>query len=210
MKKVLFTLLLIGGLSISNAQVFNFGIKGGINYNSNGNLKTDITNIRVSSDQETGYHIGILTEMKLPLWLYLRPELYYTHTNSSYNHNSLGGSNIKGELTMDKIDVPVLLGLRFLKIGRIFLGPSFHYNMNTKLKGSDIIDDLKKISSDDFTVGGQFGLGLELGKLGFDVRWETGLSDSEAKFVHENIDLGGLSIDTSQQQFILSIYYKFK
>jgi len=204
MKKLFLTILLVASISAVNAQVFNFGIKGGLNYNSNGNLKTDLTNIRVSSDQETGYHVGILTEMKLPLWLYLRPELYYTHTKSSYSKE-----NVKADLTMDKIDAPILLGLRFLKIGRIYVGPSFHYIMNTKLKGSDIIDDLKKISSDDFTVGAQFGLGLELGKIGVDARWESGLSDSEVKYVDKNIDLGGLRIDTSQQQFILSIYYKF-
>jgi len=81
--------------------------------------------------------------------------------------------------------------------------------MNTKLKGSDIIDDLKKVSSDDFTVGAQFGLGIELGRIGVDARWESGLSDSEVKYVDKNFDLGGLNIDTSQQQFILSIYYKF-
>jgi len=204
MKKLFLTILLTASISAVNAQVFNFGIKGGLNYNSNGNLKTDLTNIRVSSDQETGYHIGILTEMKLPLWLYLRPELYYTHTKSSYSKE-----NVKADLTMDKIDAPILLGLRFLKIGRIFVGPSFHYIMNTKLKGSDIIDDLKKVSSDDFTVGAQFGLGLELGRIGVDARWESGLSDSEVKYVDKNFDLGGLNIDTSQQQFILSIYYKF-
>ncbi len=207
MKNVFFMLLLIGSFSIANAQIFNFGIKGGLNYNSNGKLKADILdipNLVVSSDQETGYHIGILTEMKLPLWLYLRPELYYTHTNSSYKHEG-----DTADLTMDKIDMPVLLGLRFLKIGRIFVGPSFHYNMNTKLKGSEIIDDLKEVSSDDFTVGAQFGLGLEIGKLGVDIRWETGLSDSEAKYIYNNIDLGGITVDTSQQLFMLNIYYKF-
>ncbi len=206
MKRIFLTLLLIGSISATNAQIFNFGIKGGLNYNSNGNLKSDVLSIpvSVSSNQETGYHIGILTEMKLPLWLYLRPELYYTHTKSSYVKD-----DVNADLTLDKIDAPVLLGLRFLKIGRIFAGPSFHYIMNTKLKGSDIIDDLKKVSSDDFTVGAQFGLGLEFGKFGADVRWETGLSDSEAKFVDNNIDLGGINIDTSQQQFILNIYYKF-
>lgn len=205
MKNLFLTFLLIGSFSLANAQIFNFGIKGGLNYNSNGNMKVDVLNIpKISSDQETGYHIGILTEMKLPLWLYLRPELYYTHTNSSYKYE---GDN--ADLTMDKIDMPVLLGLRFLKIGRIFVGPSFHYNMNTNLKGSEMIDDLKEVSSDDFTVGAQFGLGLEIGKLGVDIRWETGLSDSEAKYIYDNIDIGGLTVDTSQQLFMLNVYYKF-
>ena len=208
MKKYVLTFLFVSVVSFSNAQgIFNFGIKGGLNYNSNGVLKdvSDLGNFfSVKSDKETGFHFGVFGEMKLPLWFYLRPELYYSHTKSSYK-----AEGQQADLTIDKIDAPVLLGLRFFKIGRIFVGPSFHYNMNTKLKGSEFFDELKKVNSDDFTVGAQFGLGVELGKIGVDARWETGLTDSQANFVYNNIDLGGLKVDTSQQQFILNIYFKF-
>ena len=126
MKKLLLTFLLVASIATVNAQVFNFGIKGGINYNSNGDLRGSgfseiVDNVKISSDEETGFHVGILTEMKLPLWLYLRPELYYEHTESSYK-----GEHDKTKLKLDKINAPILIGIRFLGIGRIFLGPSFH------------------------------------------------------------------------------------
>ena len=68
------------------------------------------------------------------------------------------------------------------------------------------------MSSDDFSVGGQIGIGLELGRIGADIRWETGFTDTEAIFVGDVLDgFGGesIKIDTSPQQFILSFYYKF-
>ncbi len=213
MKKVILILLLIGSFSIANAQIFNFGIKGGINYNSNGDLRTlnfsEISdNVKISSDQETGYHVGVFTEMKLPLWLYLRPELYYEHTESSYD-----GTLDKTKLKLDKINAPILIGMRVLGIGRIFLGPSFHYTISTDLKDTPSFDNIKTVSSDDFSVGGQIGIGLELGRIGADIRWETGFTDTEAIFVGDVLnEIGGesIKIDTSPQQFILSFYYKFK
>lgn len=212
MKKVFFILLLIGSFSLANAQIFNFGIKGGINYNSNGDLRGTgfseiVDNVRISSDEETGYHVGIFTEMKLPLWLYLRPELYYEHTESSYK-----GEHDKTKLKLDKINAPILIGIRVLKIGRVFLGPSFHYTISTDLKDTPSFDNVKKIRSDDFSVGGQIGVGLNFGKFGADIRWETAFSDTEATFVGDALETIGaeaIRIDTSPQQFILSFYYKF-
>ena len=214
MKKLVLTILLIGSFSIVNAQFLNFGIKGGINYNSNGDLRSIsgfseiIDNVKISSDEETGYHFGAFTEIKLPLWLYVRPELYYEHTESSYQ-----SADDKTKLKLDKINVPILVGIRVLRIGRVFLGPTFNYTISTDLKDTPSFDNVKTISSDDFSVGSQIGVGLELGRIGADIRWETGFTDTEAIFVGDVLnDLGGesIKIDTSPQQFILSFYYKFK
>jgi outer membrane protein with beta-barrel domain len=204
MKKLLFTLILFGTFSVTNAQFFNFGIKGGVNYNSNGDLFTnaELEDVftTISSDNETGFHFGVLAEIKFPFWLYLRPELVYTHTESSY---SIGGN--KTILKKDLIEAPILVGFRVFKIGRFFFGPSFQYAVNTDLKNLSI-DNIKKINSDDFTVAGQVGIGLNLGRIGADIRWETGFTDSAALFQG---NFASAVVDTSQQQFILSFYYKF-
>jgi len=200
MKKILFTLLLICSASIATAQIFNFGIKGGINYGETGDLSSinQIIN-SANSGSGTGYHIGTFAEVKLPLWLYLRPELVYTHTESNYNSDTEG---YDVTLEINRIDAPILVGFRILKIGRLFLGPSFHYNINIDLENA------KTISFDDFTVGAQFGLGLNFGRLGIDARWEMGLSDTQALFIDNLVDLP-VTADTNQQQFIFSVYYKF-
>jgi hypothetical protein len=206
MKKLLFILILIGSFSVVNAQFLNFGIKGGVNYNSNGDLIVNGNfNNPIDSDEETGFHIGVLSEIKLPFWMYIRPELVYTHTESSYSNEF--GENAK--LKKDLIEAPILFGFRILRIGRFFFGPSFQYAISTDLNSSSL-DNIKNISSDDFTVAGQVGLGLNFGRFGADIRYEVGLSDTDAIFVG-NIDdiLSTVNIDTSQQQFILSFYYKF-
>ena len=191
----------------ANAQFLNWGIKGGVNYNENGDLRTINQGdpISLSSNEEVGYHIGILSEIKLPLFLYIRPELVYTHTESSYKLDS-----DQGTLKLDKLELPVLLGFRVFKIGRFFFGPNFSYIMNTKLSVPESIEGVSNVSSDDFLVSGQIGLGLNFGKIGADIRWETGFSDSEASFIRKNTNLDFALVDTSQSQFILSFYYKFK
>jgi len=209
MKKLIaFVVFLCISVSV-NAQFLSYGIKAGLNYNVNGDLRAYNNGVEIdelSSNEEVGYHFGLLAEIKLPLFLYIRPELLYTHTESSYQ-----GSEDQTKLKTDRIDLPVLLGLRVLKIGRIFLGPSFQYALNTDLTDTENIDNIKNISSDDFVVAGQVGIGLDFGRFGGDIRWETGFTQSEAEFIGDNIDIGDteLLVDTQNQQFLISIYYKF-
>ena len=198
-----------------NAQLLNFGLKGGVNYNSNGELRAfSLTNPdqfeKFSSNEEVGYHLGMLAEIKLPLFLYIRPELIYTHTESSYEFDA-----DNGKLKMDKLELPVLIGFRVLKIGRFFFGPNFSYIMNTKLSVPESVSNVSNVGYDDFIVSGQVGIGLNFGKIGADIRWETGFSDTEASFITENLipedsDFNAALADTSHSQFILSFYYKFK
>lgn len=199
----------------ANAQFLNFGLKGGVNYNSNGDLRAfSLTNPddfeKYSANEEVGYHLGMLAEIKLPLFLYIRPELVYTHTESSYNFDTENG-----KLKMDKLELPVLIGFRVFKIGRFFFGPNFSYIMNTKLSVPDAVSNISNVTYDDFIVSGQIGIGLNFGKIGADIRWETGFSDTEASFITENLipedsEFNAALADTSHSQFILSFYYKFK
>lgn len=215
MKKLILFLILLGSMSSVNAQFINYGIKGGLNYNSNGDLRTlqgFQDDLKIRSDRETGYHFGVFSEIKLPLWIYIRPELLYTHTKSNYNKNEYDSN-----LTINKFDAPILVGMKILHFGRLFAGPVFTYLFNTDLDNTDLYDNVKNISSDDFSVGGQIGLGVELGKLGADIRWETGFTDTESRFIGEHTngyvgsdDNATIKVDTRPQQFILSVYYSFK
>ena len=210
MKNLLFALLFFGSILSANAQFLNWGVKGGINYNANGDLfvvAEDIISDPLSSNQELGYHFGLLAEIKLPLFLYIRPELLYTHTESSYSTDEDGEAMLK----MDRIDIPVLLGFRVFKIGRFFFGPSFQYIMNTDLSAENV-DNIKNISYDDFNMAAQVGVGLNFGRFGADIRWEAGLLGTEALYEVDDIefdDTTDVSVDTDNMQFLLSVYWKF-
>ncbi len=87
MKKVLLIMCLTLGLSqVSTAQI-QFGVKAGINYNNNGDLKLSnvVNNAIEGADAKSGFHAGLWFRGKLPIiGIYLRPEIVYTQVKSEY------------------------------------------------------------------------------------------------------------------------------
>ncbi|WP_417800914.1 porin family protein [Tenacibaculum sp.] len=203
MKKAIFILcLLIGGSQLAQSQIQG-GIKGGINYNSDSfsDVKDDVFN---GAKSKTGFHAGAWLRIKLPATgLYIRPELVYTQLSNEVSYEPTGFSAKTTTYDIQKIDIPVLLGLNFLKVGHVFAGPSFQYILDSDFD----IEDLKQVNSDGFSVGLQLGAGVELGKLGLDVRWERALSDTEAEFVDSNV--GNVNFDTRVNQIIVGLSYRF-
>lgn len=176
---------------IVNAQNgSSFGIKGGLNYSGNGDYFESIGDNAENPERNIGYHIGVFG--KIGNKLYLRPELVYTATKSDYDSD---------ELSVKKIDLPVLVGLKVLGPLSIFAGPSFQYILDTEFDGINI-DNVEN----DFSVGLNFGIGVNFNKIGIDLRYERGFSDNEATFINNTIGSTTLSrIDTRPDQLILSL-----
>lgn len=184
----------------ANAQI-NFGIKGGINYNSNSiqKVKEDVFE---GAKSKTGYHAGIWLRFKIPMiGLYLRPELVYTNLENTVLFTNTSLVQQSTSFNFQKIDVPVLLGKKILGIGNVFIGPSFQYILDQSFS----INDIKNVNGDGFTVGLQFGGGIELGRLGLDVRWERGFNDIESSFLD-----GATTVrfDTRVNQIIVGLSYR--
>lgn len=194
MKKiVLVTAAVLSGFFGLAQTGSGFGIKGGVNYAGNGDFFNSAENIIQSPDRNVGYHFGLFG--KLGNKVYLRPELVYTSTTSGYN---------EGDLKLNKLDLPVLLGLKIIGPLNIFAGPAFQYILNSKFDGVSI-DTIEN----DFTVGLNIGAGVSFGKIGLDVRYERGLSENELNFVNSNItNLNGDRVDTRPDQIILSLSLK--
>jgi len=187
------TIFLFSIIITSNAQI-NWGIKGGLNYNSNGDLISESENIIVNPDSNTGYHFGVFATTSGKI--FIRPELVFTHTKSIYEANGL-----KADFKMDKIDLPILVGLKIIGPLNFFIGPSLQYIISTDLENTDLADVEK-----DITVGGVVGVGVQLGNLGVDIKYERGFSSNEAEFI--GITAIG-RIDTRPKQIIASVSYKF-
>ncbi len=203
-KTILILFLLIGSIPLVQSQVQG-GLKGGINYNSDSfsDVKDDVFE---GAKSKTGFHAGAWLRIKLPLTgLYIRPEFVYTQLKNEVEYRP--NTTIAAKTTtyeIQKIDVPVLLGTSFLKVGHAFIGPSFQYILDSDFD----IEDLKQVDSDGFSLGLQLGAGVELGKLGLDVRWERALSDTEAKFVDNNTNQN-ISFDSRVDQIIIGLSYRF-
>lgn len=194
MKKTLLVLVvaLIGTAAFSQAGS-GFGIKAGLNYNGNGDYFDDAQSAFENPDRNAGFHIGVYG--KLGNRIYVRPELVYTNTSSGYD---------EGDLKIQKLDLPVLVGTKVIGPLHVFLGPSFQYLLNTKF--DDVkFDDVEN----DFTVGLNIGAGVNLGKFGIDLRYERGFSENEVRFINSNITtLNGDRVDTRPDQLILSFSLK--
>lgn len=192
MKKIL---LIFGFILVSTSSFSQFGVKAGLNYNSNGEYEeiVDVGDniIKSNGDAKVGYHFGAYYNIDLTS-IYLRPELVYTKTKSDYLSNSYD---------LSKLDLPVLLGVDLIGPLSVFAGPSFQYILNNDLENKSISN-----VKDDITVGLNIGAAIKLGNIGFDVRYERGLSSNEASFISDNkINLGTLDSRPSQLIFSLSI-----
>jgi hypothetical protein len=196
MKKIILILCLTLGLSqASNAQL-DFGVKGGLNYNSN-SIKEVQSDVFSGAKSKTGYHAGAWLRFKLPIiGFYVRPELVYTNLENEVFYKSK-----ETTYSFQKIDIPVLLGKKIFGIGNIFIGPSFQYILASDFS----INDITSVDADGLTMGLQFGGGVEFGKLGIDLRWERAFSGIKSKLVS---NLGNVNYDTRINQIIIGLSYK--
>jgi hypothetical protein len=188
LKSFLFTLVLMFfSLSVFPQSGGGFGIKGGLNYNSNGKYFKDAEAVWGNPMNNLGYHLGVFGKINAGP-VFLRPELYYTHLESEVNSTVL---------KTQRLDAPVLIGLNLLgSLVSVFAGPSFHYYMN---------DGLRNYDFDAFNSGYQFGVGLNLGKLGLDLRYERVLN--EQTIAIDNVFTG--QGDFRFQQLLLGLSIKF-
>ena len=198
MKKLMVAAILITGFGMS-AQNASFGIKGGLNYGATGDYETfsdvsgDFTSSFEEGEDKTGFHAGLFAQFEI-LGIFIQPELMYTELNTEYS---------AFDYKLSKIDAPVLVGINILGPLNIKAGPSFQYILDNKIKGSDLqIEDVEK----DITVGYQLGAGLDLGRLGFDVRHEGSFQDNFAEGGNIAAD-SGFTIDSRPSQWILSVSY---
>lgn len=200
-KTFLLVVLALCGLTTMAQKDSGFGIKGGVNYNQNGDLIASVgnaaTDIVEGSSGKIGYHAGLFYKIELAK-IYVRPEIVYTQTSSTYD---LNGTSTDFDVT--KIDVPVLVGINLFGPLHIFAGPALQYQVENDLEGFTINDAEK-----DFTVGLHAGLGMNLGRLGLDVRYERGFSNNESDFIGTNVTNIDGRVDSRPSQVIFALSLK--
>ncbi|MFD2101793.1 outer membrane beta-barrel protein [Flagellimonas iocasae] len=199
MKKTLLVavLALMGSAAMAQSGS-GFGIKAGLSYNKNGDLISSVgeggQDIVEGAEGKTGYHVGFWGKLDFPK-IYLRPELVYSKTKSSYDVPNEGSQ----DYDISKLDLPVLLGYKLIGPLHIFAGPAFQYTLKNDL-GDLEVEDVQN----DFTVGLNAGVGVNLGRLGLDVRYERGFSENEADI----IDIPDGRVDSRPSQIIFAASLK--
>ena len=126
--------------------------------------------IQSLKEAEWGFQGGAFMRVSFA-GLYVQPEfLFATATNSvSYDDVEAGGAPVIYHQKFNKINIPVLVGLKIAFL-RVNAGPA----------ASFLIGDAKELiqgaTYKKATFGYQAGVGLDLFKLTFDIRYEGNLN----------------------------------
>ncbi|RYF98506.1 MAG: PorT family protein [Chitinophagaceae bacterium] len=153
----------------SARTTFQLGIKGGVNL-----AKFKTTNT-FDSDNKGGYFGGIWARVG-GAGIFLQPELYLSGKNSNLVTVSGQANSVK----FTSLDLPVLVGTKIGAAGfglRLNTGPVFTFMLNEDQKFDSAASSAFKGEFKDATLAWQVGLGVDLGKLNIDGRYEYGLSE---------------------------------
>jgi len=129
--------------------------------------------------------------------LFLKGELRYTHYKSTFDGTPFN-------MTTQKVDVPILLGMKILGPVYVFAGPDFQYVLQEDFSLSNT-----EVTYNDFTVGLHLGVGVEFGKLSLDMRYEKGLSGRDSEVVNSQIVTDNFTFDSRPNQLLFGLGYSF-
>ena len=196
MKKLaLIVLVTLSSLSVY-AQKNGIGIKGGLS-STQVNFEGEQF---VPSNAQLGYHLGVFAQFG-GVGFFVQPEVLFTQTRGQFLEISSLSSipPINYEAKFNRLDVPVMAGFRMLKVIRIMAGPIASFNIDSSLK--DAGTTVQNIDFKKATLGYQTGVGVDLGNLSIEGKYEGGLS----KFT-ENV--GSYTADNRLNQWVLSVGFK--
>lgn len=197
MKKSIIVLLFSFFAIQGYAQNSGFGIKAGLS-----STKLDFKNEQfVPYDAQTGYHVGVFGRFGGG-GFFVQPELLFTQTSGKFGINMPPFSSQSPEnyeADFNRLDIPVMVGFRFLKVVRLMAGPIASFNINSEIK--DAVETVDNVEFKKSTLGYQAGLGVDIGNLSVDAKYEGGLSS-----VTDNI--ATFDTDNRINQWVLSVGFK--
>ncbi len=182
-KVVLFTIITVLAISNGNAQDFNLGVKGGLNFAT----LTGGNNAEIG--WTTDFNLGVMAEIKISDKFSLQPELMYSGQGYGSDIDS------EGRIALNYLNIPLMSKYYVTKGLSLEAGPQIGFLLSTK-GGTNTNKDQFKTT--DFGVN--FGVGYKLDNgLYFSARYNLGLTDIN------NID--GISDKNRNGVFQLSIGY---
>lgn len=208
-KKVYLLILVLFCFTLTHAQEFSFGIKGGANYvmggqitgNSSNGLYFDGT---VDADSKIGFHGGAFFEIRFGKFL-LRPEFIYSAMETEFAFPTAPSI-----YAVDKISVPLLLGYNVWGPVDIYAGPAYQNILDSSLEGTEPPNQV--IVAQNTPLAAQAGIKAGFGRFEVDLRYDRSLSTKEEMSLDiVNSDYGinrATFNDTRLNQILLSLSFK--
>ena len=114
--------------------------------------------------------------------IYIQPEAMFSSSSNDITFRDVLDNNqvaneVSGEIKINKIDLPILVGKRYFKIFRVNVGPVFSLLLNDEIKQSGTKASWNEITGNynNATLGLQYGVGIDISRITVDLRVENGL-----------------------------------
>jgi hypothetical protein len=206
MMKKLLVVILVAFIAIPVFSQVKFGIKAGVATTTvpTYDITTGTNTISTLKNASYGFHAGIFLRLSL-LGIYLQPEVVFATNTYEYNVKQGTNPEILKKQTFNKLDVPVLVGVKLGPI-RLNAGPvgTFQIGSPEALIDDPNFDKMYKGA----TFGYQAGAGFDLfKKLTFDVRYEGSLGKKFGDAI--TVGTQTFKLDSRQPSVLFSIGLMF-
>jgi len=191
------------------AQI-EFGLKTGLNttdIESRAIIFNDSdTNLEIEfTEAQYGIHLGLYTRIKIA-GIFIEPAALLNSSSVTYKLTELDQDDLISSFKSEQftnLDIPFMIGMKFSFL-RLQLGPVAHINLSSTSELLDVNGYKQKFKT--ATYGYQFGAGLDIWKLRFDVAFEGNLSKFGDHITIKDTDL---SFDESATRLLFTLGYKF-
>ena len=169
MKRII-TLLLcfVTSTHLAHANIFHIGPRIGVGISQvvvkQAKDSEDLSKLQIK-DYWGCYHLGVFTRFDF-LSIYVQPELLLSGSGAKFTKG-----NEEFQLSFNKLDLPAMVGLSFLGLARVQLGPVFSLLFRATEGEKNVKDYYSHL-----TVGWQGGVGVDVWNMVIDFKYEGTLS----------------------------------
>ncbi len=206
MKKIALLAFAVLSFAIySNAQI-RFGFRAGLSSSQLNSETIEQNGVSVAiKDANYGYHLGVFGRAKLGEHWYLQPEAVFNSTSVDFQVTDFGEGFMDEVLTEKyrNLDIPLMVGYKLGPL-RAEAGPTGHIYVASNSELEEIGSYDRRFN--DFNLGYQAGLGLDIWKVTLDLRYEGNFQ----KF-GEHMTIGGEQINFSQRpaRWLMTVGFSF-
>jgi hypothetical protein len=139
------------------------------------------------SDMKAAPVVGVFTVLRRGKMVMIQPEIQY-----SQRRTPITVEGIESDFAVDYLNLSLLVRMRLFKGLYVTEGPQFSVPVRAKRAGVDV----KGNTQPDISI--LIGLGRQVGRMGFEARWDSGLKAIEKTPTHgvtkRNRSITGLAI----------------
>lgn len=214
MKKIIIAGLLTLSICTTYGQhrAFTFGLKAGANLSQLGGEsvrvgQTSVVNLIESSDRQLGLVGGGF--LRIGKKVFVQPEILLSQKGGKFTIGGTGGSvsTQKVDVKFTNVDFPLLVGGFIGNVLRVNVGPIATFNLSNNGNLEDSFNQYQLQGKDAFkqaNIGYVLGIGADIGKLVFDLRYEGNFTDAI------KADFGSSSTQFERKATVLQATIGFK